>query len=182
MQTAAGGQEKNSKKRIDGDRNMDSTPHRETDGVQSALYLTVDVGAGVQKHLDHGLVPAHAGVHERGHSLWGEQAEEESSLFQRIKVSERTLNQPEYVKPANRPAVEEEAAQRWSANFSFQPHRLFCPHDPPDRVYYDCFLPLGKRARLQLHALTAAALPRAKNVQIFKKKPSVFPIFIHQSG
>lgn len=60
---------------------MESMRRCETDGVHSALYLTVDVGAGVQKHLDHGLVPAHAGVHERGHSLWTEQAEEELSLF-----------------------------------------------------------------------------------------------------
>lgn len=48
----------------------------ETDGVRSALYLTVDVGASVQQHLDHGLVPAHAGVHERGHPLWEKQEEE----------------------------------------------------------------------------------------------------------
>lgn len=48
-----------------------------TDGVHSALYLTVDVGAGIQKHLDHGLVSAHAGVHEWGHSLRREQAEQE---------------------------------------------------------------------------------------------------------
>lgn len=32
--------------------------------------LTVDVGSGVEQHLDHGLVAADAGVHERGHSLW----------------------------------------------------------------------------------------------------------------
>lgn len=50
----------------------------ETDGVRSALYLTVDVGASVQQHLDHGLVPTHAGVHERGHPLWEKQVEEES--------------------------------------------------------------------------------------------------------
>lgn len=49
----------------------------ETDGVRSALYLTVDVGASVQQHLDHGLVPAHAGVHERGHPLWEKQVEEQ---------------------------------------------------------------------------------------------------------
>lgn len=48
--------------------------------------------------------------------------------------------------------------------------KLFCPHHPPDPVFHDCFLPLGERARLQLHALTAAAaaaLPRAKHGQIF---------------
>lgn len=49
----------------------------ETDEVHSALYLTVDVGACVQQHLDHGLVPAHARIHERGHPLRREQAEEE---------------------------------------------------------------------------------------------------------
>lgn len=49
----------------------------ETDEVHSALYLTVDVGARIQQHLDHGLVPTHAGIHERGHPLWREQAEEE---------------------------------------------------------------------------------------------------------
>lgn len=32
--------------------------------------LAVDVGSGVEQHLDHGLVAAHAGVHEGGHSLW----------------------------------------------------------------------------------------------------------------
>lgn len=32
--------------------------------------LAVDVGSGVEQHLDHGLVAADAGVHERGHSLW----------------------------------------------------------------------------------------------------------------
>lgn len=31
--------------------------------------LAVDVGPGVEQHLDHGLVAADAGVHERGHSL-----------------------------------------------------------------------------------------------------------------
>lgn len=39
----------------------------------------------------------------------------------------------------------------------FSSHRLFHPHDPPDPVYYDCVLPLGARARLQLQGLTAAA-------------------------
>lgn len=32
--------------------------------------LAVDVGSGIQQHLDHGLVPTHTGVHERGHPLW----------------------------------------------------------------------------------------------------------------
>lgn len=100
---------------------MESMRRCETDGVHSALYLTVDVGAGVQKHLDHGLVPTHAGVHERGHSLWTEQAEEELSLFYRFKVLERTLNQPEHLKPADRLARAEETASRWMANFSFLP-------------------------------------------------------------
>lgn len=57
-----------------------NTPNQcdtETDDVHSVLYLTVDVGASVQQHLDHGLVPAHAGIHERGHPLRKEQAEEE---------------------------------------------------------------------------------------------------------
>lgn len=31
--------------------------------------LAVDVGPGVEQHLNHGLVTAYAGVHERGHSL-----------------------------------------------------------------------------------------------------------------
>lgn len=31
--------------------------------------LAVDVGSGVEQHLDHGLIAADAGVHERGHSL-----------------------------------------------------------------------------------------------------------------
>lgn len=69
------------KKGFNGDKNMESMQRWEADGVHSALYLTIDVGAGVQKHLNHGLVPAHAGVHERGHSLWREQAEDELSLF-----------------------------------------------------------------------------------------------------
>ena len=60
---------------------MGSMRRCETDAVHSALYLTADVGAGVQEHLDHGLVPAHAGIHERGHSLWKEQAEQELSLL-----------------------------------------------------------------------------------------------------
>lgn len=35
--------------------------------------LTVDVGAGVEQHLNHGLITAYAGVHERGHSLQEEE-------------------------------------------------------------------------------------------------------------
>lgn len=31
--------------------------------------LAVDVGSGVQEHLDHGLVPADTGVHKGGHAL-----------------------------------------------------------------------------------------------------------------
>lgn len=31
--------------------------------------LAVDVGPGVEQHLNHGLVTAYAGVHEGGHSL-----------------------------------------------------------------------------------------------------------------
>lgn len=33
--------------------------------------LAVDVGTGVEQHLDHGLVATHTGVHEGGHSLLG---------------------------------------------------------------------------------------------------------------
>lgn len=56
-------------------------------GGRSTLYLTVDVSAGVQKHLHHGLVPARAGVHEGGHSLWKEQAEQEP--LSKLNLSER---------------------------------------------------------------------------------------------
>lgn len=31
--------------------------------------LAIDVGSGVQQHLDHGLITANTGVHEGGHSL-----------------------------------------------------------------------------------------------------------------
>lgn len=70
----------------------------ETDEVHSALYLTVDVGACVQQHLDHGLVPAHARIHERGHPLRREQAEEELqaavSLLSRVyKHGSRVLKE-----------------------------------------------------------------------------------------
>lgn len=73
----------------------------ETDDVHSALYLTVDVGACVQQHLDHGLIPTHAGIHERGHPLQREQAEEElqaalllvSLVYKaRLKSFEKNLN------------------------------------------------------------------------------------------
>ena len=40
--------------------------------MPSDTDLAVDVAAGVQQHLDHGLVAAHAGVHQGGHPLEGQ--------------------------------------------------------------------------------------------------------------
>lgn len=90
----------------------------ETDEVHPAPYLTVDVGACVQQHLDHGLVPAHAGIHERGHPLRREQAEEElqaagSSRHTGCRV---TLSE-----------VNKERAQGWTEKLFFFEPEAFPP-------------------------------------------------------
>lgn len=53
---------------LDNNKNKKTWNQRDTATVVNA-DLAVDVGSGVEQHLDHGLVPAHAGVHEGGHSL-----------------------------------------------------------------------------------------------------------------